>query len=358
MRTLIAVLAALIAFTGAGSAFTGASSAFTGAGNAFAQGKPEVAEVDAWLVRDPQMSAQFAVADQMGYFKEQGIKLNTHWYINGPDLPSMWGAGNIGLATATATMLVPIAASGQPIYNIAAQSDIAGTQQIVLGKHAQEIVRSPKDLEKLKIGMPKGASVTMAIQAMAKDTGVDFAKLQFVNLAPPDAITALAKGDIDVMAAWAPWVFNAVKQAGGKVYFTGNKSYIPGKEGQVDWLLVHAGVVASGKMLKENPNTVKAILRALEKATATINTNREAAVKIVAREMKMDEGLARDIMALNVYSMEMNDKVYRGMGDFVDFLYSLNRIPQKFAPETVFYTKLLEEVDPKLVKWKSKTEVK
>ncbi len=344
MRRLIMLLAILLL---SGSAIA-----------AFAQGKLELTEVDAWLVRDPQMSAQFAVADQMGYFKEQGIKVNPRWYIAGTDLPSMWGAGNIHLGTATATMVVPIAAAGQPIYNIAPQSDIAGTQQIVLGKKGQEIVRSPKDFEKLKVGMPKGASVTMAVQSFAKDTGVDFTKIQFVNLAPPDSVTALAKGDIDAMAGWAPWVFNAVKQAGGKVYFTGNRSYIPGKEGQVDWLLVHAGVIASGKMLKDNPNTLKAVLRALEKATATVNTNREASVKVVAREMKMDEALARDIMALNIYSMEMNEKISRGMGEFVDFLHSLNRIPQKIDPQSLFYTKLLKEVNPSLVKWESKTEVK
>jgi ABC-type nitrate/sulfonate/bicarbonate transport system substrate-binding protein len=320
--------------------------------------KPEVAEVDAWLVRDAQMSSQFAVADALGYFKAEGVKVNPRWYIAGTDLPSMWGAGNIHLGTATATMVVPIAAAGQTIYNIAPQSDVAGTQQIVLGRKGQEIVRSPKDLEKLKIGMPKGASVTMAIQAMAREHGVDFTKIQFVNLSPPDAVTALAKGDIDAMAAWAPWVFNAVKQAGGKVYFTGNRSLIPGKEGQVDWLHVHAGVVASGKMLKESPNTLKAILRALRKATDSINTDREGAVKIVAREMKTDEALTRDIMALNVYSMEMNEKIPRGMGEFVDFLHSLDRIKQKFPAESVIYTKLLEETEPALVKWKSKTEVK
>ena len=319
--------------------------------------KPEMSEVDAWLVRDPQMSSQFAVADQLGYFKEQGLKVNPRWYIAGTDLPSMWGAGNIHLGTATASMVIPIAASGQAIYNLAPQSDIAGTQQIVLGKKGQEIVRSPKDFEKLKVGMPKGASVTMAIEHMAKDTGIDFTKIQFVNLSPPDSVTALAKGDVDAMAGWAPWVFNAVKN-GGKVYFTGNKSYIPGKEGQVDWVLVHAGVIASGKMLKENPNTLKAVLRALEKATSSINTDREGAVKIVAREMKMEEGLARDIMALNIYSMELTDKHVKGMGQFVDFLHSLNRIPQKPAPEGLFYTKLLKEVDAKLVKWESKTEPK
>jgi NitT/TauT family transport system substrate-binding protein len=341
MRRLILALTVVLAF----------------AAPALAQ-KPELSELDAWLVRDPQMSAQFAVADQMGYFKEQGIKINPRWYIAGTDLPSMWGAGNIHLGTATATMVVPIAASGQSIYSIAPQSDIAGTQQIVLGKKAAETVKSPKDFEKLKVGMPKGASVTMAIQAFARDNNVDFAKIQFVNLSPPDSVTALAKGDIDAMAGWAPWVLNAVKQGGGKVYFTGNKSLIPGKEGQVDWLLVHAGVVASGKMLKENPNTLKAVLRALMKATNTINTDREASVKIVAREMKLDEATARDIMALNIYTMEMNDKIVRGMGDFVDFLHSLNRIPQKIDPQGIFYTKLLKDVDPRLVKWESKTDPK
>jgi NitT/TauT family transport system substrate-binding protein len=344
MRLLIVLLALLVSLAGAG--------------DTSAQAKLEVTEVDAWLVRDPQMSSQFAVAEQLGYFKAEGVKVNPRWYIAGTDLPSMWGAGNVHLGTATATMVVPIAAAGQAIYNIAPQSDIAGTQQVVLGKKGQEIVRSPKDLEKVKIGMPKGASVTMAIQAMARDTGVDFAKLQFVNLSPPDAITALAKGDIDAMAAWAPWVFNAVKQAGGQVYFTGNRSFIPGKEGQVDWLRVHAGVVVSGKMLKESPNTLKAILRALRKATDTLNTNREVAVKIVAKEMKMEEGLARDIMALNIYSMEINDKIYRGMGEFVDFLHSLDRIKQKFPAEGLFYTKLLEEVDPTLVKWKARTDIR
>ncbi len=343
MRVLIAVLTVLTAL---GSVT-----------DAVAQ-KPELAEVDAWLVRDPQMSAQFAVADQLGYFKAEGIKVNIRWYIAGTDLPSMWGAGNIHLGTATATMVVPIAASGQTIYNIAPQSDIGGVQQIVLGKKGQEIVKSPKDFEKLKVGMPKGASVTMAIQSMAKANGIDFTKIQFVNLSPPDAITALAKGDIDAMAAWAPWTFRAVKEAGGKLYFTGSRSYIPGKEGPVDWVQVHAGVIASGKMLQENPNTLKAVLRAVRKGTETLNNDREACIKIVAREMKIDEGLAREIMTFNVYSMEMNSNIVKGMTDFIDFLYSLERIKQKFPAEQVFYTRILEDVDPGLVKWKSKTEVK
>ena len=54
--------------------------------------KPEMTEIDAWLVRDLQMSSQFAVADKMGYFKEDGLKVNPRWYI----------AGRAGYARATA----------------------------------------------------------------------------------------------------------------------------------------------------------------------------------------------------------------------------------------------------------------
>ena len=87
-------------------------------------------------------------------------------------------------------------------------------------------------------------------------------------------------------------------------------------------------------------------------------SDRDAAVKIVAREMKIEEGLAKEIMALNVYSMELTPGVYKGVGEFVDFLFGLQRIPQKIEPEGVFYTKLLKEVDPQLVKWEAKTEIK
>ena len=81
-------------------------------------------------------------------------------------------------------------------------------------------------------------------------------------------------------------------------------------------------------------------------------------MKIVSVEMKIDEAATRDIMALNIYSMEMTDKIQKGMTEFVDFLFSLDRIKQKFPAEQVIYTKLLEEVDPKLVKWKSPTTIK
>ena len=46
------------------------------------------------------------------------------------------------------------------------------------------------------------------------------------------------------------------------------------------------------------------------------------------------------------------------MGEFVEFLYSRERIKQKIPADSAFSMRLLEEVDPALTKWKAKTEVK
>src|SRR5438093_9862625 len=82
-------------------------------GDALVQGKPELTEIDAWFVRDVQMSSQFAVADQLGYFKAEGIKVNPRWYIAGTDLLSMWGVGNIHLGIVIVMMVVLIVVVGQ-----------------------------------------------------------------------------------------------------------------------------------------------------------------------------------------------------------------------------------------------------
>jgi hypothetical protein len=66
---------------------------------------------------------------------------------------------------------------------------------------------------------------------------------------------------------------------------------------------VHAGVVASGDYIQKYPHTLKAVLRALKRATDTINQERDKVVPIVAKEMRIREELTRDIMALNIYSI-------------------------------------------------------
>ena len=131
-------------------------------------------------------------------------------------------------------------------------------------------LNSAKDLEGKTIGIPSGADVMIAINNMAAELGVDAKKIKYVNLAPSDAIAALQKGDIDAMACWEPFITKAI-QGGGHFLFSGTKSDLPDKKGDVKWMSVHTTIQVTDDFLKKNPETIKAVLRALKKATDYIS---------------------------------------------------------------------------------------
>jgi len=73
------------------------------------------------------------------------------------------------------------------------------------------------------------------LTGLTKELGVDLASMTMVNLQGPEMLVAIDRGDIDMMASFQPFLYNAVK-AGGKIIATGNESFWPGKEGPREWL--------------------------------------------------------------------------------------------------------------------------
>ena len=62
----------------------------------------------------------------------------------------------------------------------------------------------------------------------------------------------------------------------------------------------------SDTFLKEHPEEVKAMLRALKKATDFINENPDEAAEIIAKEINLDATQVKKIMSQNQYKMTQN----------------------------------------------------
>src|SRR3546814_3064118 len=58
-------------------------------------------------------------------------------------------------------------------------------------------ITKPKQLEGLKLGVLKGTSAELMVANLAKHYGLDMAKIQLVNLAPPEQLSSLATGALD-----------------------------------------------------------------------------------------------------------------------------------------------------------------
>ncbi|HJG06816.1 MAG TPA: ABC transporter substrate-binding protein [Megamonas hypermegale] len=303
-------------------------------------------EIVAYGVIDPQISAQQIIADKKGYFKEEGLNVTNKFIQSGGDMSSLISGGSAQVSFESPYTDIALAANGVGVKIVAPMANIGNTQAVVAGKNANIV--NGKDLEGKKVGIPAGAGVMIAIRNMCSELNVDINKIQFVTLGPSDAIAALEKGDIDAMACWEPWISNA-QNNGGKLLFSGLKSYLGDKQGDVNWMNFYTTMQVSDTFLKEHPEEVKAMLRALKKATDFINENPDEAAEIIAKEINLDTAQVKKIMSQNQYQMVYDDKFVNSCGEIADFMKETNNISNK--PDFGKYadSSILKSVDETLV---------
>lgn len=303
-------------------------------------------EIVAYGVIDPQISAQQIIADKKGYFKEEGLNISNKFIQSGGDMSSLISGGSAQVSFESPYTDIALAANGVGIKIVAPMANIGNTQAVVAGKNANIV--NGKDLEGKKVGIPAGAGVMIAIRNMCNELNVDINKIQFVTLSPSDAIAALEKGDIDAMACWEPWISNA-QNNGGKLLFSGLKSYLGDKQGDVNWMNFYTTMQVSDTFLKEHPEEVKAMLRALKKATDFINENPDEAAEIIAKEINLDATQVKKIMSQNQYQMLYDDKFVNSCDEIANFMKGTNNISSK--PDFGKYadSSILKSVDETLV---------
>jgi ABC-type nitrate/sulfonate/bicarbonate transport system substrate-binding protein len=341
--------AATTSSSAAATSSSTAASSTTAAPAAAANSAPELKDFTIVGIRDAQLGAQQILADKMGYYKEEGLNVTNQLIESGPDIIPMVAGGSAPISIGTNFFDIIMASNNVSVKVVAPLAEIAGTQAVVGSKNL--VLKSAKDLEGKTIGMPSGAETKYAIDQMGKELGVDVSKIKFINLAPSDALTALQKGDIDAMASHEPFVTKAIN-SGGKLLFSGTKSFLPEKTGDVNWMQLHTTLQVTDDFLKKNPNTIKAVLRALKKANDYLNSNRDAAIKILAPEFHLDEAELKQIMERNIYSLTVDDSYLTGSNGtgILNYFLSVGNI--KSIPKVSSYNdfSLLKAVDPTLIK--------
>lgn len=317
---------------------------------AFAQsGTPEVTDLELISVRDPQHSAQIAIATELGLFRAEGVNVSVNYTVNGPDVPSLAASGKIKLISTALDQVASLHEKGLDFRWLMKVSDISNTQGVVIGNNSG--INAPADLAGKRIGMYSGAAVELAILNMCKAYDIDFSSLKFLNIEPPEQALALSRGDIDVMACWEPYVSNAAS-FGGRVYFTGNKSYIddPDNPTPVNWLQLSTGLTTTPEFIQQAPNTLRAVMRAILKANDMIAANVDEVVAPISRNLGIPaEGLAA-ILRKNDYSPVIDERIMEGYPVYQDWAISRGYLQTGAAVKDMLDLSLLRDINPSAVK--------
>ncbi len=299
------ILVASLALAACGGSEPAASTSNTATASTETTATAELTKVTLYGVNDLQISAAMMIAENQGFFSEFGLDVECVYMANVPEIAAIMANGEAKIACANNYSTPTWRVNGAPCKIIAPTCNMGGTQCLLLRKDIE--ISSAKDLEGLTMGMVSGSTQYVTFRNMCKDLGVDPDSITISTLQFPDQLSALSAGDIDIMAVPEPWVTKAQTQCDAFLLCSGTKSYIPGAEGDVLWCNMYATLNANDAWAAENPETVKNMLLAFQKATAFINDNRDESVKILAAHIGMDETDTAKIMSENVYVYGVDD---------------------------------------------------
>ena len=245
---------------------------------------------------------------------------------------------------------VAMAHNGIPVVILGTNAVSHGLEKIVVRGDAG--VETPEDLYDIKLGLLLSSTSGALLGNVAEAYGLDASRIEAVNLAPPEAMAALANNEIQGIIFWEPWPYLAVKDQDAKVVHTGTVSHFAGNDGEDKQVSNNRTVwVASQDWVRENPNATRALIDVLVRTQAYVSdpANREEVLTIFSEFQ--DQPLEMNEALLDNYEFDpaIDPAYVTDMAAIADFLELTNRISDRRDVLSYTYSEPLKAVDPGLV---------
>ncbi|MGB6538495.1 MAG: ABC transporter substrate-binding protein [Xanthobacteraceae bacterium] len=148
---------------------------------------------------------------------------------------------------------------------------------------ASSAVKTLKDLEGRTVGYPAGASAGLLFPVLTKLNGVDLSKIKIINMSPALQEQMMLKNEVDASAVYT--VTSYVNLIAQKV----------NPDTDIRWLYYAKyginpyanGVMVSQKLMKEHPQAVAGLVRALNRAFIESALNPDAAVELLMKRQPL-----------------------------------------------------------------------
>ncbi|MBV6479212.1 MAG: putative aliphatic sulfonates-binding protein [Ignavibacteria bacterium] len=268
------------------------------------------------------------VAQANGYYEDEGLEIEANPIKTSNLIAQDLVAGHIdvGIELSIVPLLKqlensPNAATIFSISNITSENGFDG----ILVKSNSEFT-SLESLSGKKIGVFPG---TTAKNSLADIFQTKFPNTQlpaFIELDPALHIQSLERGDIDALFAYEPSLtLGVVKNGFRKI---SNSIYA------MQLSPNPIGIAAiNSKWLNDNPETAKAIFKAIDRAVKFIEENPSEARAILAIATKLDDNVAS---AMNIMPMSLSSNIdFNNLKEYLDILKSIGEIQSIPNPKEI-----------------------
>ena len=246
------------------------------------QGTP-VTALDTLRIALPNVphAALLHIAAAQGYFAAEGLAVTIVPATHGKAALEELRQGRADIAAMAEVVFLLAVMKGEALAVAASVASTSSDNRIV-ARRDRGIV-APRDLAGKKIGVSFGTGGEYFLWASLIWHKLAPEAVTQVDLPPGRIAAALAQGDIDATATWAPIHLDARNALGeNAVVFTESNAYT-----------LNLLLVGESDFLRGQPRVIEKLLRALLKAEEFNRTQPEAALKLVAARLKIYAELLR-----------------------------------------------------------------
>ena len=299
--------------------------------------------------------AWYYVAKEKGYFKDEGIDITIDQGEGSAATITriMSGAYDAGFGDINAIIQQ---AANKPGEQPVMVYQIYNRPPFVIVTKANGPIKTVKDLEGKKLGGPAGSATLRLFPNFAKANGIDTSKISMLNMAPNLQEQMLLRGDVAASAVFSATSYmNLVAQ---RVDPEKDIRWFYYSDYGVD--LYSNGVMVSPQLLKEKPQAVAGLVRAVHRAVRDCLARPDPCIdNLATHEALINKDIEKRRLVYTVKSLMLTPEAAEiGLGDVKDermtrAIAQLNEsygLPRNPAASEVFNRRFLPAKADRLVK--------
>jgi NitT/TauT family transport system substrate-binding protein len=324
-------------------ALTAAASLLPGSELATAADATELKLVLNWKYQGPQ--GLFFLADDRGYFKSEGIDLTIDQGSGSGAAPVLVANGTYDAGFGDINALIELAGKKPGDAPIAVYV-MYNQPPFTVAVKAESSIKSPKDFEGKTLGGAAGDGALKLFPALCKITQIDCTKVNITNMQPNLREQMLMQGQVDGVFGYVNTIRFSARLIGVE-----DKQIRYVNYGDYGMDLYSNAIIVSKKLVKEKPEIVKGLVRAINKGVVDMLKEPDAAVASVAkREPLIKVPVERERLDATVRDEMNHPEIAKiGLGNVdtarlmrsIEILVAANNLPRTPAADEIFTPAML-----------------
>jgi NitT/TauT family transport system substrate-binding protein len=234
--------------------------------------------------------APFHLAMKEGFFEDEGLNVSFVDSPSGGESVGKLVSGEVDISYASYTPFFLAesrkAAQDKGGVKIVADAASAGPNSTMVVAVPNSPVKSIKDMAGKRVAITATGTISdLLTMSTLKTNGVDYKSIKWVPTPFPATAAQLKQGNVDAAFVTEPFIQDTMKNAGAQPIF--DTAVGPTADMPV------AGWGSTGNFVKDNPNTIAAFQRAMQKGTDLALSDRSLVEPLLVEFSGVDEDTAK-----------------------------------------------------------------